>query len=348
MKLTRRFQTTKRSPLLQVVKTSVAAVLAWVIAGLILPAELPIFAAIASLLVVQPSVNQSFGKAIERSVGVISGVVIASLLSLVLGQYSWVIMLAIIVAVLLSWALRMTTGTSNQVAISAMLVLALGASSPEYALYRIVETLIGAALGIIVNMVIVPPVLVAPVRENVILLGNELAATLERLSAALSEPQSAADRERLMIEARLLRPMKDAAVTSIEEGEESLSLNPRRSAHREQLEELREVTDRFGPVVTRVIGMTRAFRDHYDGGLYREPTLGAIADQLNRAAHDLRLIMRPSIADPEPMTSEFPALTAPLQVKPPQSTHWVLIGSLMEDLRRIREELLIESDEDAV
>ncbi|WP_166983740.1 FUSC family protein [Paramicrobacterium fandaimingii] len=346
MKLTRRIQAAKRTPLLQVVKTSVAAVLAWVVAGLVLPVDLPIFAAIASLLVVQPSVNQSFGKAVERSVGVISGVVIATLLSLAFGPYTWVVMLAIIVAVLLSWALRMTTGTSNQVAISAMLVLALGASSPEYAVDRIVETLIGAAIGFIVNILIVPPVLIAPVRENVILLGNELAATLERLALALSEPQSSGDRERIMIEARLLRPMKDAAVTAIEEGEDSLSLNPRRSAHRDDLRELHEVTDRFGPVVTRVIGMTRAFRDHYDETLYDEPTLTAIADQLTRAAHDLRLIMRPSIPDPEPMTSEFPALTAPLQVKPPQSTHWVLIGSLMEDLRRIREELLIPSEDD--
>lgn len=346
MKLMRRFRDAKRAPLLQVVKTSVAAVLAWLVAGLILPVELPIFAAIASLLVVQPSVNQSFGKAIERSVGVIAGVVIATLLSLLLGQYTWVVMLAIIVAVLLSWALRMTTGTANQVAISAMLVLALGASSPEYALDRIVETLIGAALGFIVNVVIVPPVLISPVRENVILLGNELASTLQRLARALSEPQSTGDRERLMIEARLLRPMKDAAVTAIEAGEDSLSLNPRKSAHRDQLRELHDVTDRFGPVVTRVIGMTRAFRDHYDEALYQEPTLNAIADQLNRAAHDLRLIMRPSDPDPEPMTSEFPALTAPLQVTAPRSMHWVLIGSLMEDLRRIREELLIQTEDD--
>lgn len=346
MRFTGRIQASKRAPLLQVVKTSVAAVLSWIVASLILPAELPIFAAIAALLVVQPSVNQSFGKAIERSVGVISGVVVATLLSVVLGQHAWVVMLAILVAVLLAWSLRMTTGTSNQVAISAMLVLALGASSPEYAWDRIIETLLGAALGFVVNVVIVPPVLVSPVRENVILLGNELAATLERLATALSEPQSSGDRERLMIEARLLRPMKDAAVDAIEEGEESLSLNPRKSAHRDQLRELREVTDRFGPVVTRVIGMTRAFRDHYDERLYEEPTLRAIADQLTRAAHDLRLIMRPSIPDPEPMTSEFPALTAPLQVKPPQSTHWVLIGSLMEDLRRIREELLIQTEDD--
>ncbi len=61
-------------------------------------------------------------------------------------------------------------GTGNQVAISAMLVLALGSSSPEYAIARIGETLIGVVIGIVVNALIVPPVLVEPARRDVGLL----------------------------------------------------------------------------------------------------------------------------------------------------------------------------------
>ena len=38
----------------------------------------------------------------------------------------------------------------------------------------------------------------------------------------------------------------------------------------------------------------------------------------------------------------IPALTAPLVIRPPSSAHWILIGSLMEDLRRIRGELVDE------
>ena len=39
------------------------------------------------------------------------------------------------------------------------------------------------------------------------------------------------------------------------------------------------------------------------------------------------------------VTSETPALTSALVIAPPTSGHWILVGSLMEDLRRIREEL---------
>src|SRR5215218_6114603 len=261
MRVMATFRASRRQPWLQVVKSAVATIAAWVIAGWLIPGPLPVFAAIAALLVVQPSVNQSLGKAVERSIGVILGVVIATGISLVFGQSTWIILLAIVIAMLVAWALKMTPGTSNQVAISAMLVLALGASSPEYALDRVIETLIGAAIGIVVNALVVPPVALTPARRDLALLGGELAASLDRLASALESPQSPAGLEELMVEARLMRPMKDAADASIATGEESLTLNPRRSAHRSELAELRALLERLSPIVTQVIGMTRAFFD---------------------------------------------------------------------------------------
>ena len=57
----------RRAPLLQVLKSAAATIAAWLIAGWLIPGPLPVFAAIAALLVVQPSVNQSLAKALERS-----------------------------------------------------------------------------------------------------------------------------------------------------------------------------------------------------------------------------------------------------------------------------------------
>jgi uncharacterized membrane protein YccC len=342
MGITGTFRATRRVPLLQVAKASAATIAAWLVAGWLIPGPLPVFAAIAALLVVQPSVNQSLGKAIERSIGVILGVLVATAASLVFGTDSWIILVTIVIAMLVAWALKMTPGTSNQVAISAMLVLALGSSSPQYAVDRILETLIGAAIGIVVNALIVPPVVVSPARRDLSLLGGELAGSLDRLASALESPQTPADLQRLMVEARLMRPMRDAADASIATGEESLTLNPRRSAHRTELVEMRTLLDRLSPIVTQVIGMTRAFFDHYDAALADEPTVQAIAEQLRRAAHDVRLAVHLADVDPEPLTSAIPALTSPLVITPPKSGHWILIGSLMEDLRRIRAELVDE------
>jgi hypothetical protein len=90
--------------------------------------------------------------------------------------------------------------------------------------------------------------------------------------------------------------------------------------------------------------MTRAFHDHYDSSLIDEPALQSIATELRRAAHDLLLLVSPipeeTEADAPAPDTHVPALTAPLRITRPHPEHWLLIGSLMEDLRRIREEIV--------
>lgn len=335
----------RRSPLLQLVKTAIATVGAWLLTGTLIPeGPPPVFAAIAALLVVQPSLNQSYLKAIERSAGVIVGVVVASLIAWALPEPAWSLPLAIVAALAVAWTVRMTAGSTNQVVISALLVIAMGASTPGYAVDRAVETVIGAALGFVVNLVLVPPVAVAPARRSLESLGEELASSLERLADALIRPLERGDREELLITARLLRPMRERTDAALLALEESLTLNPRGRRHREELAELTALRDRFGPVATQTIGMTRAFYDHYDDAIADDPIVQDIAEQLRRAAHDVRYLTHRSAHDGDASATQdqdeaVPALTSPLRVLMPTGSHWVLIGSLLEDLRRVHEEL---------
>lgn len=328
----------RRVPLLQVAKSAVAIVAAWLIAGWLIQGPPPIFAAIAALLVVQPSVNQSFTRAVERSVGVIVGVVIASLLGLAFGSQPWVALLSAGVALVVAWAARISPGATNQIAISALLVLALGTATPNYALDRVLETLIGAAIGIVVNAALVPPVLVPAAREKVDTLGRELAAAMERLADALETPQTPASLEGLLIEARLLRPVRDAAADALRDGEDSLALNPRSGRHRADLAAMGDLLERFTPVVTQTVGMTRAVYDGYERSIADEPAVRAIAEQLRRAAHDVRLAFALD-AGADRSVDEAPALTRPLQIQTPSPAHWVLVGSMLTDLHRVHETL---------
>lgn len=336
---------TARGPLLQVLKTSVAAVAAWLASNLLLQQPLPIFAAIAALLVVQPSVNQSLAKGVERSVGVILGVSLAYAAGLAFGNASWVVLAVIVVSLLVAWALKLTPGSSNQIPISAMLVLAIGAQTAEYSIERIVETFIGAAVGLIVNALIVPPVLAAPARRAVERLESAVASSLEDLSAALRSPADAAALDKLMESARELRPLQRKAADDLDAAEESLTLNPRGGRHRLSILRDRALLDRLSTLATRTIGMTRAVRDNYDAALTTDPIVARIATELDRAAHDVRLMARAPGQDrggaTVPLiTAELPALTAPLVIARPDPHHWVLVGSLMEDLRRVREEII--------
>ncbi|WP_395640576.1 aromatic acid exporter family protein [Pseudolysinimonas sp.] len=343
MKVLAAFRGSRRQPILQVVKSALATSAAWLLAGWLIPGPLPVFAAIAALLVVQPSLNQSVSKAIERSVGVVAGVVVASLLALAFGQSTWVVLVAVTAALLIAWLLKMTSGTSNQVAISALLVLGLGAATPNYAVDRVIETVIGALLGFAVNLALVPPVALKPAHASVEALGIEVAASLERLAASLETPQTSAELEELMITARLMRPMVVTADGALTTAAESLTLNPRGRRRRDELERLEATLRRLSPIVTQVIGMTRAVYDRYDDGLPAEPAVRAIADQLRRAAHDVRRVVRRTSPDPaNPPTASLPALTAPLAIGAPSSERWILVGSLLEDLRRIHDTLSVE------
>ena len=331
-----------RVPFLQVAKTAAAMIIAWILAALFLPGELPVFATIAALLVVQPSVNQSVGRAIERSLGVIVGVVVAYVIGVAFGTNSWIVLLAVVGSLLLAWTLKLTPGTANQVPISVMLVLSIGATNPEYAFARIIETVLGAAIGVVINLTVVPPVLTAPARTATLALGNEIAATLDRLAVALTSRQTPGQRDALLIEARLLRPMEKKADAALTAAGDSLTLNPRQARHRAVLEHDQELFARLKPLITRSLGMTRAFHDHYDDSLASEPRMAEIAEELRRSAHDLRLLCRDPDApggESGTETAGIPVLTAPLVIATPDPRHWVLLGSLMEDLRRIHSEI---------
>ena len=346
MRWANRVTTATRVPLLQVVKTAIAAILAWFIASLVLPGALPVFATVAALLVVQPSVNQSFGKALERTVGVIVGVLVALGIGLVFADQSWVVLAAVVTAVIVAWALRLTPASSVQIPISAMLVLSIGAATPGYAAERVVETLLGAAVGLIINAAIVPPLALGPARLAITRLGRQSADALDRLATALTSPATAGSLDDLLTEARELRPLRTATNDAVTQGRDSLKLNPRRSQFRDQLEQDLALAARLDPIVTRVLGMTRALRDHWDESLVTEPVVAGIAEELRRAAHDLRLLVRSDREirregeEPAAVTSELPALTSPLVIVSPHPQHWILIGSLMEDLRRVREEIV--------
>jgi uncharacterized membrane protein YgaE (UPF0421/DUF939 family) len=325
-----------------VLKTSAAAIVAWLVCVLVLDQPLPIFAAIAALLVVQPSVSQSFSRGVERSLGVIFGVGLAFGVGLLFGTSTWIVLSVIVVALLLAWAFRLSPGSSNQIPISAMLVLSIGGLTPAYAVNRIIETIIGAVVGLIVNVAIVPPVLLAPAHIAVHRLLSDCASSLDDIAASLTQEQDARSLAALLARARALRSRQNAAQAALGAGEDSLTMNPRRSKLRRVLENDARIYALLTVLVTRIIGMARAIHDNYDASLRRDRVVADIARELRRAAHDLRLLGEDAehSANEPAEASDVPALTAPLVVVAPNPEHWILVGSLLEDMRRVREEIV--------
>lgn len=357
-----RLRQSSRAPLLQMVKTAVAVVAAVLLSRLIVPIGFPTFAAIAALLVVQPSINQSFVKGLERSAGVVLGVVLATVAHFVLGDAVWVVLVVLVVAIALAWLIRLTPTSATQVGISGMLVLTTGVVTPGYAGHRILETLVGAGVALAVNAAIVPPVLLGPAHLSVSRLGRDIAAAFERIAIGLTEAQDRSAWERDLESARALRATQRAAEAALVAARESLTMNPRSGRVRMLLERDAAVARHLAVLVTRVIGMTRAIRDNATPELFDDVAMHRIATEIARIAADVRrLIARvdavslddsdsaalagPVAASPfpehmAPASPPGPTLTSPVEVVRPNEQYWVVIGSLLEDIRRVREELL--------
>lgn len=295
---------------------------------------MPIFGAIAALIVMQDSVDQSLTRGIERVVGVLLGVSVALGAGVAFGPQAWLFIAAIIVSMCVGWVLRMTPTSTNQIAISALLMIALGGLQLGYGFERLIETAIGAAIGFAINALVVAPVRTSTVHGAIEQLTEQSAAVLERLADSLAEPR---DDEWLMTmyqDARALQQERTRVHGLLRQARESLRLNPRSNRHRQGLAEDDALYQRLQPIVTQIIGMARAIYDLYEPDLVVDPSVIGMVEEMRRAAHDLELLVRPEAKDTASI--ELPTLTTPYTIPRPHPDHWVLIGSLMEDLRRVR------------
>ena len=141
---------------LQIVKTAFAAAASWLVATSLLHSEYPYFAAVAAIITVQVTVADSVDKATQRIIGIIGGV----LLSMLLGHWFQIgaisIFFIILIGMGIAKALRMNQQIISQVAISSLLVLAFGQTKEGYGYERIIETILGSAIAVLINALIVP------------------------------------------------------------------------------------------------------------------------------------------------------------------------------------------------
>lgn len=337
-RMTGRFTAPERAPLLQLLKAATAAILTWFVCILLFPdQQLPLFGAIAALLCVQESVNQSLTRGVERVVGVLLGVSVAMGAGALFGPQSWLFIAAIVVSMGVGWLLRMTNASTNQIAISAMLMIALGGLQMGYGVERLVETAIGAAIGVLVNASIVAPVQSTRVHTSMNELTTDTAQALRRLAEGLETTQDRAWLDSMLAEARMLQAKRSEVHALMRSARESLRLNPRGPRYRILLEADDALFDRLQPIVTQVVGMSRALYDLYSPSLGGDPQAVGMADEMRRAAHDLERLPHLAIEEAGGGASSEPAaLTKPYIIPQPHPDHWILLGSLMEDLRRVR------------
>jgi hypothetical protein len=236
-------------------KTTLAAVLAYLLAAWLLGDQVPpLLAPLTALLVAQLTIFETVKSGVERVGSVVAGVLVAVLLSQVVGLTWWSLGVAIFASLVIGTVLHLGDHTL-EVPISAMLVLAV-AGTEAAAFGRVVETLIGAVTGVVVSFALRPPVYVQPAGDAVGALAAELAGVLVAMGEELTEGWSSEQARAWADRARELdRPLRAARVALVR-GEASLRLNPRQRRVREGASSLRAALAALEHAAVPVRGIT--------------------------------------------------------------------------------------------
>ena len=142
-------------------------------------------AALTALLVVQATAASTLSSGVQRVLAVLAGVAIAAGFAFVVGLTWWSLGILVAAAIVVGQLLRLGPNLI-EVPISAMLVLGVGYRRGEAAaLSRVVETLIGAAVGVLVNVLFPPAVRSRYAGQAVQRLAEEIAALLEEAAQGM-------------------------------------------------------------------------------------------------------------------------------------------------------------------
>ncbi|MGC9665466.1 FUSC family protein [Planosporangium sp. 12N6] len=278
-----------RVPGLRTAKTTLAAVLAYVVADAVGTSAQPVLASLTALLVVQLTMYDTVAHGVQRVASVLAGVLVALGVATFAGLTWW--SLGAVVAVSLVVGLLLRLGPHLlEVPISAMLVLAVGGAE-EVAVERVYETLVGAAVGVLVNLVIVPPLHVRPAGAAIGHLADRMARLLRGLAGDVRANWSRAAADHWLTEARALGAEVARADRSLERAEQSARLNPRTGTVRQVQPLLRTALTGLEHGYVSLRNLCRALFDRtyflptgQEARAYDEEERTALADVLECAA----------------------------------------------------------------
>ncbi|THA71246.1 FUSC family protein [Streptomyces sp. A0958] len=170
-----------RYQLVQSLKAAAAAALAWALTGWWLAAPMALMAPWAAVALVQGTVYRSLRSAVELLAMMASGTLLAAGAAAVTGDTMSAMLIALPLTVLLgNWA---PVGEQGLYApTTALFVLAYGSYSLPAVGHRLLETAVGAVVGIAVNAIVLPPVHSLHVKTLACALPRDCARLLRELS----------------------------------------------------------------------------------------------------------------------------------------------------------------------
>ncbi|AJZ83655.1 FUSC family protein [Streptomyces sp. AgN23] len=217
----------ERDLVVQSLKAAGAATLAWAVSGWWLQDPVALMAPWVAVVLVQATVYRSLFKGLQQLVAIAVGTLLAAGAEALTGNTLASVALVLPVVMLLSnWPRLGDQGIYGPT--TALFTLTSGPVSGLTVSHRLLQALLGAAIGIAVNALVFPPVHLRNVRENLSRLARGTEETLTGIAEGLAQEDwsedTAAGWRRL---ADQLQQRQESLRSARQWSHESLRLNPR-------------------------------------------------------------------------------------------------------------------------
>ena len=243
----------------QAVKIGVASALSWLVAHWAFGSPAPIYAPLTAAFVGLVTLQASIKDGVQRVIGVVVGIAVATFLVDVFGLHAWSIGIVVGLGFLAGKMLRLVPGAAAQIPVTGLLLLALGTAS--HPLDRVLETLVGAAVAVAVNFLVVPPNHVGAARTAVRTLADQVVDTLSEMAAGIAEPWTLEQAAGWLRTARDRGGVSAAAQTAVDQAGQSLRLHPRRGDWTHVQAAVRRSVRTLGVVEVQTRVIARTLRD---------------------------------------------------------------------------------------
>ncbi len=189
-----------------VAKSGLAAGLAWWVAYVVVDVPSPVLASLTAIVVVQVSVRASVSTALQRSAAVVLGVLAALAIGDALELNALTVALVVTASLAVAeLVLRLPRAAARQVPVSVLVVLSAVAASPGTEGWRrALDTVIGAAVGVVISLLL-PASRLVDARQSLERLGDSLGTLLEAMATGLHRPWSTDQTEEWRRTARTVR-----------------------------------------------------------------------------------------------------------------------------------------------
>ncbi len=216
-----------QTDLLQVLKATLATVAAWLLATRLFELQQPFLSAWAALLTVHATVYRTFWRGVQSVLSTFMGILLSFLAVEALG-YGPLTLGVTVLAGLLAARSRLLREEGVTVATTCLFLLTAGSSTQEGLLIdRLGDTVLGVVTGLLVNLVVVPPLDDRSAERHLDEVNRRLGGLLQRIARDLRTPSSTEHAEEWISETREIDDLVDHAQQTLSFTRESQAWNPR-------------------------------------------------------------------------------------------------------------------------